>query len=198
MKFLTFVDLHLDKKGLKELVERAKKSDINFVICAGDVSWFGQGWKDFLKAMNDIGKKVYLIPGNHEEKPGMMDELKGFNNCINLHANAVEQGDYIFLGYGGGGFNQEDIHFRKIARKWYGHYNGRKIVLVTHGPPFATRLDLLPMGHVGNKDYRMFIDRIKPKLVICGHLHETAGKEDSIGKIKLINPGWEGMVIELK
>ena len=30
MKFLTFVDLHLDKKGLKELVERAKKSDINF------------------------------------------------------------------------------------------------------------------------------------------------------------------------
>ncbi len=104
----------------------------------------------------------------------------------------------MFLGYGGGGFAMEDPLFRKIAREWYGHYNGRKIVLVTHGPPFSTTLDLLGERHVGNRDYRKFIERIKPKLVIAGHLHETAGKTDMIGKTRLVNPGWEGMVIELK
>jgi Icc-related predicted phosphoesterase len=51
--------------------------------------------------------------------------------------------------------------------------------------------------HVGNKDFRSFIERIKPNLVICGHIHETAEKKDKIGKTIVINPGWEGVVVEL-
>lgn len=199
MKFLTFVDLHFDKKLLKQLVERAKKSDIDFLVCAGDISWFGRGLADFLKSFSAIGKKMYLISGNHEEKKGMLAEaVKNFHNCINFDRHAVEIGEYIFLGYGGGGFVAEEEEFRKIARGWYGKYNGKKIILVTHGPPYGSHLDLMPAGHVGNRDYRHFIDRIKPKLVICGHLHELAGKVDRIGKTKVINPGPEGMIIELK
>lgn len=199
MKFLTFVDLHQDRKGLKELVERARKPDIDFVICAGDISTFGAGLGMVLQQFNQLGKKFYVIPGNHEEQAGILDEhMVLFPWCINLHGQAMKIGNYLFLGYGGGGFTMEDAHFRKLARQWYSNYQDEKIVLVTHGPPFDTNIDVLPQGHVGNKDYRNFIERMKPKLVICGHLHETAGAVDEIGSTKIVNPGWEGMVIELK
>ena len=51
--------------------------------------------------------------------------------------------------------------------------------------------------HCGNKDIRKFIDKIKPDLVISGHLHENAGKEDKIGKSRILNPGPTGMLINL-
>ena len=60
----------------------------------------------------------------------------------------------------------QDADFRKIAREWYGKYNGRKIVLVTHQPPFGNKLDLMGSRHVGNKDFTAFILRIKAKLAV--------------------------------
>ena len=198
MKFLTFVDIHEDVHLLKELLKRAAEPDIDFIICAGDFTSFGRGIIRFLKEFEKVGKKLYLIPGNHEEREGLLDITAQFSNVVNLHTKAVKINGYIFLGYGGGGFANEDAQFRTLARQWYGKYKGQKIVLVTHGPPLGTTLDRLGNKHVGNIDYRQWIERLQPKLVIAGHLHETAGATDKIGKTKLVNPGWEGMVIELK
>jgi len=197
MKFLTFTDLHEDKKTLKALVNRAKEEDIDFVVCCGDISSFGRGLTNVLASFNKIGKKFYVIPGNHEENLPWKDILKKYSNCIDLDRKVIKIEDYVFLGYGGGGFTLQDAEFRKISRQWYGKYNREKIVLLTHQPPYGTKLDKLEQGHVGNKDFTKFINRIKPKLAISGHLHETVGEIDQIEKSKLINPGWEGMVVEL-
>lgn len=197
MKFLTFTDLHEDQEVLKELVGRASKPDIDFVICCGDISTFGNGLKYNLKKLNSLGKKVYVIPGNHEEGTDFGVVMAEFPNLINLDRRAAVVGDYVFLGHGGGGFTLQDASFRKISREWYGKYNGKKIVLVTHQPPYGTKLDQLRQGYVGNKDYTAFILRIKPKLALSGHLHETVGLVDVLGETKIANPGWEGMVIEL-
>ena len=180
------------------MLKRAKEDDIDFVVCCGDFSQFGHGIIEFLTLFNEIGKKIYLIPGNHEEMETLFDDaLVSFDNCISLHKKVQKIGDYYFLGYGGGGFSQEDADFRKVSREWYGKYRGKKIVLVTHQPPLGTKLDLLENRHIGNKDYYKFIKRIQPKVAISGHLHETMGEVDRIGKTRIINPCWEGMVIEL-
>ncbi len=181
-----------------QLAARAKEADIDFIVCAGDLSNFGRGLKFALKELEKTGKKIYVIPGNHEEVLELGELEKVFPFCVNFHRQAFKKNDYVFLGYGGGGFAMEDEEFRKVAREWYGKYQGKKIVLVFHGPPFGTKVDLLQAHHVGNKDYLKFIQRIKPKLVICGHLHELAGQSDLIGKSKVINPGWDGKVVELK
>ena len=141
MKFLTFTDLHEDKQMLNELLTRAAKKDVDFVVCCGDISTFGNGFAYNLKKLNALGKKVYLIPGNHEEGAEFAGIVAQFSNVVNLDRNAKVIGDYVFLGYGGGGFTLQDTEFRKIAREWYGKYNGRKIILITHQPPFGTKLD---------------------------------------------------------
>ena len=199
MKFLAFVDLHQDKKVLQELVLRAKKDDIDFIVCAGDLSDFGRGFREALESFNSLGKKAYFIPGNHEEGLEQWEKLVSkYPAWEVLHNKSLTIGNYVFLGYGGGGFAQRDPQFRKIARQWYDEHQGKKIILVTHGPPYGTKIDLINERQVGNIDYRKFIERIKPKVAICGHLHDNAGATDAIGETKIIHPGWEGMVIELK
>lgn len=197
MKFLTFVDLHGDKKLLKKLLKRGSKEDIDFVVIAGDLTYFEKNLLSLLEKLNTLGKKVLIIPGNHEDEDRLREAVKKYQNCIEFNKKAVKIADYFFLGYGGGGFSLEDKEFRKIARYWYGEYQKEKVILVTHGPPFGTLLDRLNRRQVGNKDFRNFIERIKPCLVICGHLHERAGKKDKIGESLLVNPGKEGLIIEI-
>lgn len=197
MKLLAFVDLHGDIKLFRELISRAKKNDIDLVLIAGDLTVFEGNLKYMLGKLNAIGKKILLIPGNHESEKSLRETVKDYEHCVDLHEKALKVKGYIFLGYGEGGFALEDAEFRKIARHWYGEYQKEKIILVVHAPPFGTQLDRLDNRYAGNKDIRSFIERIKPKLVVCGHLHENAGKVDKIGETQIINPGWEGMVVEL-
>jgi Icc-related predicted phosphoesterase len=44
---------------------------------------------------------------------------------------------------------------------------------------------------------RKFVDKIKPILVVCGHLHENFNVTDEIKKTKLINPGKEGKILTI-
>ena len=197
MKFLAFVDLHADKQQLKLLLELVKEDDVEFVICAGDISQFGSGIRMVLEKFNSIKKPFYVIPGNHEDDEMMTVLAKEYSFIHNFHNKVFQLKDYVLLGYGEGGFSKEDANFRQVAREWYSKYNGQKIIFVTHGPPYGTKVDKVGQNFVGNIDYRKFIERIKPKLAICGHIHETAGVVDQIGETKVINPGWKGMVIEL-
>src|SRR3989344_2287123 len=198
MKFLAFVDLHADKQQLKSLLDLANNNDVEFIICAGDVSQFGSGLRMVLEKFNAIKKPFYIIPGNHEDDEMMNTIVKDYPYLHNFHQKVFKIQDYVLLGHGEGGFSKEDPNFRKIARDWYGQYNGQKIIFVTHGTPYGTKVDKVGNNYVGNVDYRSFIERVKPKLVICGHIHETAGKEDMIGETKVVNPGWKGMVLELE
>lgn len=197
MKLLAFVDLHGDASLLRQLVKRAKEKDIDLVVAAGDLTWFGDHLEYVVKKLNTIGKKVLIIHGNHEDNEHLKEVIEKYSNCIAFHGKAIKIEDFIFLGYGEGGFALNDPEFRKLAREWYGEYKNEKIILVTHAPPFGTELDKVNGKHTGNKDMAKFIERIKPKLVVCGHIHETAGKTDKIGETSVINPGWDGMVVEL-
>jgi uncharacterized protein len=197
MKFLTFVDLHSDKEALKILLERASQDDIQFLICAGDFTNFGDNMGYILKKLNSLRKFVYLIPGNHETDEEINSKIAKYPHCVNINRKAIRVEDYVLLGYGEGGFSREDKEFRKLSRDWYGQYQDENIILITHGPPYGVGIDLVEGNFTGNKDYRHFAERIKPKLVISGHIHETAGKIVTFNEIKYVNPGWQGMVIEL-
>lgn len=197
MKLLAFVDLHGDFNLLKKIIKRAEEKDIDLLVTAGDFTQFEGNLGFLLKKLNALGKKILLIPGNHESSHSLKEAVKIYPYCLYFHRQAFKVGEYVFLGYGEGGFSLEDSEFRKLARHWYGEYQKQKVIFVTHAPPFGTELDRLGNRYVGNKDFRSFIERIKPVLVICGHLHEAAGRISQLGETKIINPGWEGLVIEL-
>jgi hypothetical protein len=200
MKILCFVDIHGNIESLKKLVERAKKDDIDLVICAGDISVFGDKLGKLIEICSKIKKPFLIIHGNHESEEEISKACRPFNNCINIHKAGFSGADFTVLGYGGGGFSKIDKKFEKVSKvfkKIIKEKGKEKIILVTHAPPYNTKVDMIGKNPVGNKSIRDFITEVKPDLVICGHLHENAGKQDKIGKTLVINPGYKGKIITL-
>lgn len=196
MKILAFVDIHGNKSALKRLVELSKDSDI--LVCAGDISNWGKNLDELILILEKADKPLLIIPGNHETAEQIRLLSKKFRFVIPIHKGSYQFNEYVFFGYGEGGFSQEEPPLARIMPKFKETVKKDQIVvLVTHAPPYGTKLDFLMPNHSGCKTITEFIKDIHPRLAICGHLHENFGKKDMINKTLLINPGPSGKIISL-
>ena len=196
MKIIAFADPHESLVAIKEVEKKAAHADL--IVCAGDISIFEQELEAFLYRINKIGKTVLLIHGNHEGSQITETLCQGLKNLVFIHKKMHRIGNYVFVGFGGGGFDDVDLDFERFMEKNRSRIRpDEKIVLITHGPPFGTKLDLIGKRHCGNKSYAKYIKELQPVLYVCGHFHETFGAKDKIGKTVLINPGPKGELIEI-
>ncbi len=198
MRLLAFVDVHGNKKAINGLIELSKKENPDALVCSGDISNFSSDLEEIIRSFKSAGKPLLIIPGNHEDENELNQLCKNFDFCIDIHKNVYKIGNYLFIGFGGGGFSFEDYEFEAFIRKIKNKISKEdKIILVTHAPIYGTKVDIIPgLGHRGCKSYRKFVEVFKPVVVICGHLHETEKISDKIGKTLIINPGKYGKIIE--
>lgn len=192
MKILAFVDMHGNLSALKQIEAKAKEADL--VICAGDFTVFEQFIDIIMKRFSKIKKPVLIIHGNHESASVVKAYCSLYKNLIFLHKKSVSIKNYTFIGYGGGGFTAIDKGFEKWANKI--KIKDKKVILVTHAPPYNTKIDTINKEPCGNKSIRRFIEKAKPILAVSGHLHECKG-QDKLNKTLLINPGPSGKIITI-
>ena len=198
MKILAFADVHGNDNLIDEVIGKAKRKKVELLVCCGDISIFGDHLNKILMKFNHLGIPMLIIPGNHEEASDLKRVCERYGNIIYLHKGIFEVNNHAFFGFGGGGFNSKSTEFESISKKVGKRIKEKKVVLVTHQPPYRNKLDFLDFfDHVGNKSFRKFIIENKPMLSLSGHLHETFGEIDKIGKTILINPGPLGRVIEV-
>jgi len=196
MKLFTFADTHGSLSKIDKIIKEIEQEKPDIVICAGDISDFGENLKESIEKFRNINVPFLMIPGNHETAEDIKELARKYPFMINLHRASYEINNYIFFGYGEGGFALENKDFEKTIPKFKKTLKqDSKVILITHGPPHGTKLDLLH-EHVGCKSIRKFIEEIKPLLNISGHIHENKNKTDVLNKTVLINPG-DGKVIEL-
>ena len=201
MKLLAFTDIHGSSFALKRIEHKVKSQNPDLLVCAGDISIFEHGITQIARRLNKLNKKILIIHGNHEEPSTFKRLSKTFKNIIFIHKNCYIKNNTLFLGYGGGGFALIDRDFEKAAninfRKIIRNNKDKKIILVTHAPPYRTKLDKIGRNHAGNKSIRHFVEKNRVDLLVCGHLHENFGKEDKIKKTKIINPGPFGKILKI-
>ena len=197
MKLLFFADSHGNKEAMKTLKTKSKEAD--GIVCAGDFTTMERDIEKIMSELDSFGKLMLMIHGNHEDEDRLKTLCKKHKNLKYIHKGVYHVGDYVFLGYGGDGFSTNDPEFEKISQRFFKkEIEGKKrIIMVTHMPPHGTELDNIEGSHRGSKSYRKFIDDIRPHLVISGHLHETAGKHQQIGRTLLINPGKNGVTVDI-
>ena len=53
------------------------------------------------------------------------------------------------------------------------------------------------VGFRGSDSIVKAVKKFKPDLLLHGHMHETFGMEDMIGKTKVINVGRDGVILEI-
>lgn len=198
MKILAFTDTHGSMPALKRIEQKVKTQNPDLLVCAGDLSIFEHGIVGIMRRLNRLDKEILIIHGNHEDSSTFVKLSKLFKNIIFIHKKHFIKNNALFLGYGGGGFSIVDKGFEKTAPKFkkiIKNNKDKKIILMTHAPPYKTNVDYLGGNHCGNKSIRKFIEKNKVDLLICGHLHENFGKEDKIKKTKVINPGHFGKIL---
>lgn len=197
MKILAFVDSHGSSSALKVLKSRVKKSNPDLIICAGDFTLFEHNLEKILKKINALGKPVFLIHGNHEVAARVNVICNALKNITFIHKKIIPFKDILLVGWGGGGFSFSDKEFEKFVKNNKQKLKNKKIILITHAPPYNTKIDYLAYSkmHAGNKSFTNFIKSHKNVvLAVSGHLHETAAKKDELNNCIIANPGADGRV----
>jgi Icc-related predicted phosphoesterase len=198
MKILAFVDMHGSLKALKKLQEKVKKNKPDLIICAGDFTVFEQNQDYLIHRFSKWKVPVLMVHGNHEDQDLLENACSQTKNVLFMHGKTYNYDHTIILGHGGGGFSLRDKEFEKHAKDFEKKMAGfDKVILFTHAPPYKTKLDPVMGSPCGCKSIRNFIKKHNKKITVAisGHLHENSGKEDRIGKTRLINPTPYGKII---
>jgi hypothetical protein len=200
MKLLIFVDIHGSLKALDEINKTVKRENPDLLICSGDISIFENNLYFLLKRLNSLNKPLLIVHGNHESEDTLEKVLKNFKNFFFIHKRFYIKDNYLFIGFGGGGFSFTHPNIKTIEKRFKNKIKNRdykKIILITHAPPYGTKLDSINNEHCGNKTITDFIKKYNIELVICGHLHENARVTDKIRNTLIINPGAFGRIINI-
>lgn len=199
MKILALSDVHGDRTFIKEMAEKGAQEHVDLVILAGDLVDHAGEISGIVGPFKEKGLEVAVLPGNHEglaEIGFLVDRYA----ATNLHGYVLQKGDIgIFgCGYGDVGLHQltEEAFFATLEQAHASLKNVKKKIMVTHIQPSDTIIGLKMPGW-GSTSVRRALERFKPDLHLCGHIHETHGIEEMVGSTKVINVGKTGKIIEI-
>lgn len=198
MRILFFTDTHGSEKAFKQIKEKSEIVDL--LVCCGDITIFGNDQLRILKKYAKLGKELIIIHGNHESITNLKKDCEKFGNIHFLHGKTYEKNGLIIFAWGGGGFSMVDKEFDKKAKEWKDKLEDKKYkkrILITHAPPYDTKIDKIMEESCGSKSIYNFIKKNKIDYAFAGHLHENFDKEDKIGNCIVMNPGPYGVIIEI-
>jgi Icc-related predicted phosphoesterase len=190
MKILAVADFHGSQYRLNIVLENIKKYSPELVIVCGDITQFGPG-EVATNFLNQISVDTFAIPGNIDTHD--VAEAIEKSKATNIALKKVEKNKISFVGVGGDNISKSDAHI-------IGKLLDEKSVLVSHAPPYGFQDKAFIGMHAGNKDLRKIVDKCKPRLVLCGHIHEDPGYTKTDNTI-IVNCSMgkrgEGAIIEI-
>ena len=199
MKLLLFSDLYNDFGTAAKLVELSNTVDV--VVGAGDFCVARRGLDEIIAPLSRITKPTVLVPGNSESDEELSLACRSWKSARVLHGSQVTQAEISFFGIGGGipitPFGAWSYDFSEDEAYDLLRDCPAGGVLVSHSPPKGV-LDVSSGGRrLGSQAVRETILLKKPNLVVCGHIHGSAGQIDHFGETTVINAGPRGIVWEL-
>jgi uncharacterized protein len=196
VRLLAFSDLHTDLVQAHRLAERSDEADV--VVGVGDFASVHSGLADTIDALRSIQVPAVLVPGNNETEDSLREACAGWEQAVVLHGEATEIDGVAFFGLGAGvpvtpwdwSFDlTEEVAATLLESCPEG------CVLAVHSPPRG-HVDVDSSGrHLGSQAVLQAIKRRRPRLAICGHIHESWGQESLIGRTNVINLGPEGLLL---
>lgn len=205
MKAVLISDIHNRQNHLSSN-ENNNLPDADLLLIAGDLSGVGSeselsNFFKWLKKQSPRYKKgVVFIAGNHDRsfdtkfndgvnKPEWLNELLYSIKTEYDNIHYLENQEIIIDGikiYGSpispwfhGDRWAFNAHRGDDIRKYWSMIPEDTDILMVHSP-VAYKLDYIPSvsEYVGCEDLRKVVNKIKPKLFICGHIHESYGIEE--------------------
>lgn len=149
--------------------------------------WFAGEFQAWINLIVQRGIRVIGIAGNHDW--GLFDKTANVHGWIYLEdsGHLIPQGCYPIgkpTGIKVWGTPWQPVYHNwaynlpedELAKKWQ-LIPADTDILVVHGPPAGIGdFSLTGNEHTGSPSLLARIEEIKPKLVVCGHIHEGFGQ----------------------
>lgn len=190
MKILATADIHGSQYRLNIVLKNIERYSPDLVIVCGDITQFGPAElaKNFL---DQIPVETLALTGN-------IDTAEVCRGIDDSKATKIEMKRVVKKGIPFVGVNGIDSYQSKVVEE-------KKLldetsVLISHEPPYGAQDKVFLGMHGGNKELRDLINKYKPRLVLCGHIHEDPGIT-KIGETTVVNCSMgkrgEGAIIEI-
>jgi uncharacterized protein len=198
VKLLAFSDLHRDLEQGAKLVEMSTDADV--VIGAGDFASIHEGLEETVAALAAIEAPTVLVPGNNETVDALRAAAAGWAAATVLHGEGATIDGVEFFGLGAGipvtpwewSFDLDDAAAAAMLAPC-----PEGAVLVLHSPPRGHCDSSADGTELGSPALLRGIEEKRPRLAVCGHIHESWGCQSRIGETPLRNLGPTGTWIEI-
>jgi len=152
MRILACADLHGRADRVARVRTLAAEHRPHVVLLPGDLTHAGHG-EEALSLLTQLAVPVLAVPGNMDGS----------------HATAEITRLGALLG-------EEPVVIDSVS---FGGPNVRTHcdVLVTHEPPRGTLDQAWSGTHIGTQAVRDLVERLNPRVLTCGHVHESPGIE---------------------
>jgi uncharacterized protein len=198
VRLLAFSDLHTDLGQAQRLASRSGEADV--VVGVGDFASVHSGLTETIEALRAIEVPAVLVPGNNETDGALREACANWKQAVVLHGEGTEMDGVAFFGLGAGvPVTPWDWSFDLTEAAATGLLEAcpEGCVLAVHSPPRG-HVDVSGTGeHLGSEAVLRAIESRRPRLALCGHIHESWGQQSRIGPTRVINLGPEGMLLEV-
>ncbi len=196
MKLLVVSDFHGSIEAAYKTTAKANKTEADVIIVCGDITHFGsvEDAEKVLAPLTALGSPVLFVAGNCDPSQLAEAQIKG---AVNLHEQCHRLDTVSFMGLGAAPssrfyswFEMSEVKIlNALVRTADRCSESGPLVVVSHTPPKGTKVDMAFCKiHAGSASLRTFIEKRKPNIVFCGHIHEAKGV-DRIGDTIIVNPG---------
>ena len=187
MRIYAVADIHGKPSRIKCFQKNVAEYRPDILIVAGDITTFKRG-PAIIKRFDKIGLPVLAVRGN-TDLPGIHGLLNNFTNTLCLHLKEHIIDGIQFVGIGGTiplPFRSQLGFFEDRVLKKLSRLVDQNSVVVTHPPPWGVLDKAFNRFHAGSKGLYRLIQKYQPRLLICGHIHESAGTA-AIDKTIVVN-----------
>lgn len=200
MRLFTTGDFHGDKTLASNLAKKATEAKADLVIICGDITQADEDPQHLIGPFVNEGHKVVFVPGNHDSF-ATADFFEKFYGVTNIHGKGKAYKHIGVFGCGGANIGiealREDEMLEYLLRGHEEIKDLEKKVMVTHVHPTGSKMERLTEFFPGSSGIRKALDTIQPDIMLCCHVHEAAGLEETIGKTRVINVCRQEKIIDL-
>ncbi len=201
MLLLLFSDLHCNTAAAKSLLNQSLSHKPDILIGAGDFANARRGLKSCLDILKSSPTPAILVPGNNESFDELTAAAADWPSATVLHASSITFRGVTFFGLGGGipitpfgpwsyDFSEQDA--AKLLAPL-----PRNAVLISHSPPKGCADRSSSGQSLGSTAVREAILAKRPRLIVCGHIHASSGRQEQLDGLPVINAGPAGILFTL-
>lgn len=193
MRLLCIADIHSHRRHFEKILQREPEPEV--LIIGGDFTNFGppQEAEGLLDLALWYCPTVLAVAGNCDSSD--IDAML-YRRGVGLHATGKEVNGAGFFGLSAMPPWRGDMYeFPEKQLDFFLSQGYEKVkafsplVMVSHPPPHNTKVDRNSSGkNVGSTAVRAWMEKAKPALVVCGHIHEARGL-DEWQHTKIVNCG---------